>query len=206
MSLWQIGREMPQVKHEVSQISLQIRQGSWRDGLLAGELHGEAAERHHQPAEPREWLRATRLRCAARLRAGRKITPPVFCSYLHFAFYWTKEMGVHELKAVTYPGQVSRLDERGSEPCSVAHFRADQRCWSVPVLQVDDHQQFTSSLLALISTPVKSRQDFFFPYLKKMLENLPPKSANTQKYFLFLTGIAWVNSELSVHSLGDDLL
>lgn len=46
------------------------------------------------------------------------IGAPVFCLYTDFAFYWTKEMWVHELEAVRHSGQVPYLDEWGPEPCS----------------------------------------------------------------------------------------
>lgn len=49
ISLWQVGRETPQVKQTVSQMSLQIRDGSSGDFLL--EAHGAGAERHH----PERW-------------------------------------------------------------------------------------------------------------------------------------------------------
>lgn len=98
ISLWQVGREMPQVKQTVSQMSLQIREGSSGDLLL--EDHGAAAERHHPVCrEMGAPLGCQTCQCS---QAGHRdqeephITPWVFCPYLHFAFHWTEEMWVHE--------------------------------------------------------------------------------------------------------------
>jgi len=98
---------MPQVKQTVSQMSLQIRQGSLRDILLARELHGEAAEasRLHKPGSVSELPDLGVLPgCIWGQKNELCITPHIFCHYLHFAFRQMKEMWVPELKAVTYPG------------------------------------------------------------------------------------------------------
>lgn len=65
-----------------------------------------------------------------------------------------------------WSGALSRwVGTRALQLCSVAHcsaqFREYQRLRFV-LLQVGDHWQFTSCLLNLISTPLKSRQIFFF--------------------------------------------
>lgn len=90
------------------------------------------------------------------------ITPWVFCPHLHSAFHWTEEMWVHEYWKI-----LARSPQWGLELCELT-LQITRTLWSLPVLQVDDHRQFTSCPLALISAPVRSRQGLSL-LLKKYL-------------------------------------
>lgn len=169
ISLWQAEREMPQVKQTVSQMYLQIREGSSGDLLL--EEHVEEQLRGIiQSVERWQHLWAARLVCASRLDAGAKRShaslpwPSVpICTLLSTEL---KKCGYMTIRScnTSWPGALSGWVGPGAlqqaAECSLLTLEITRTLWSVPVLQMDDHRQFTSSPLALPSTSVKSRQGF----------------------------------------------
>lgn len=132
ISLWQVGREMPQVKQTVSQMSLQIREGSSGDLLL--EARGAAAERHHP--ERREQLWAARPVWAPRLDPGaRSSQASLLGSCVHTCTLLSteqKKCGYMNIRT-SWPGALSGVWSSVSSLCrSPEHFDLSLFCrWMI---------------------------------------------------------------------------
>lgn len=124
--------------------------GSWRSSREASSVSRDGSSSGLPDlSEPPGWIQGPR---GATHHCWAPLSLPALCFPLN-----SRNVGTWVLGAVPHPaGSPQGLSCRGS----LLTWEITRTPSSLPVLQVDDHKQFTASPLAMISTPVKSRQGF----------------------------------------------